>query len=341
MIKKTEDDIMKNWETIEAPLVSICCIAYNHENYIEEAIDSFLIQETNFPFEIIIHDDASTDNTVDKIKVYRKKYPQLIKTILQVENQFSQGKNPMRLLNEKSKGKYIAICEGDDYWIDAGKLQKQIDLMSQNPDCDMSFHAAEIYLNKNKHGKITGKHVNGNKIFSTSEVILGGGSFCPTASLIYRNGLFSPRPSYFDNAPVGDYFTQITGSLNGGLLYIDQVMSVYRQGVPGSWSSSMVESIDKVEKWSHDTLLSLNDLNIYLDKKYQNEIQQRISDHYYFMSLYYLKNGMHEKFKKSIETSFNLYKLDSITYHLCYSFRSFHSFPKLIKYLRKIKALLK
>ncbi len=341
MIEKTEDNIVKNWNSHETPVVSICCTAYNHENYIEEAIDGFLMQETNFPFEILIHDDASTDRTADKIRKYAEKYPSLIKTIFQVENQYSQGKSPMKLLREKSQGVYIAICEGDDYWIDSNKLQIQIDSMKQNPDCDMSFHAAEMRFNKNKYGEIIGKHVNGNKIFSTSEIILGGGSFCPTVSLVYRKELFSPPPSYYENAPVGDYFAQIAGSLNGGLLYIDQVMSAYRQSATGSWSSSMIESVDKVEKWSHGLLRALNDLNICLNNKYQNEIEQVISNHYYFMSLYYLKNGMHEKFKKSIETSFNLYKLDSITYHLCYSFRSFRSFPKLIKYLRKIKALLK
>ena len=333
MIKKTETEIMKNWHSYDAPVVSILCTTYNHENYTEEAIDSFLMQETNFPFEIIIHDDASTDNTVNKIKAYAEKYPRIIKTILQEENQYSKGKKVFLFLFEKAKGKYHALCEGDDYWIDSKKLQIQIDLMEQNPQCALSCHPAEERFKNDKHGKAYAKHANGNKIFSTSEVILFGGNFCPTASIIYRQELVSNLPSFFNNVPTGDYFIQILGSFNGGALYIDKFMSVYRKGVPSSWSTSM-ENIEKKEKWSHDLLASLNDLDIYFDKKYHNEIQQVISEHYYHLSLYYFNCGMYKKFKKSIESSINIHKPNYIIYYIYYYFRSF---PKLIKYFRKLK----
>lgn len=333
MIEKTETEIMKNWRYSDDPVVSILCTSYNHENYIEEAIDGFLMQETDFPFEIIIHDDASTDNTANKIKPYAEKYPNIIKTILQKENQYSQGKKVFFLMLEKAKGKYHAICEGDDYWIDSKKLQIQIDLMEQNPECVISCHPAEERFNKDKHGKAYAKHADGNKIFSTSEVILFGGNFCPTASIVCRQELWSNLPSFFYNVPTGDYFIQILGSLNGGALYIDRFMSVYRKGVPSSWSTSM-KNIEEKEKWSHDLVASLNDLNIYFDKKYHNEIEQVISEHYYRLALYYFNLGMYKKFKKSIESSSNIHKLDYITYYIYYYFRSV---PELIKYFRKLK----
>jgi len=118
------------------PLVSICCITYNHENYIRDAIEGFLMQKTSFPIEIIIHDDASTDNTAQIIKEYEDKYPDLFCNIFQNENQWSKGGGSIyaRFLYPQARGKYIALCEGDDYWTDPLKLQKKVDFMEVNPD---------------------------------------------------------------------------------------------------------------------------------------------------------------------------------------------------------------
>ncbi len=111
------------------PLVSICCITYNHEDFIRDAIEGFLMQKTSFPIEIIIHDDASTDNTANIIEEYANKYPDLFVTILQSENQWSKGGGSIyaRFVYPRARGKYIALCEGDDYWTDPLKLQKQVD----------------------------------------------------------------------------------------------------------------------------------------------------------------------------------------------------------------------
>lgn len=120
------------------PLVSVCCITYNHVNYIRETIDGFLIQKTNFSFEIIIHDDASTDGTQDIINEYAKNFPQLLVPIYQVDNQFSKRTNVFTsFVVPKIKGKYIAVCEGDDYWTDPYKLQKQVDFLEANPEYGM------------------------------------------------------------------------------------------------------------------------------------------------------------------------------------------------------------
>ena len=117
------------------PLVSICCIAYNQRPYIQECLEGLINQSTSFEFEILVHDDASNDGTAEIIENYQRKYPKIIKPIFQVENLYSKGVGITRDLNfPRANGKYIALCEGDDYWIDDFKLQKQVDFLERNPD---------------------------------------------------------------------------------------------------------------------------------------------------------------------------------------------------------------
>ena len=306
-------------------------ITYNHEKYIAQALDSILMQEVDFKYEIVVGEDCSTDDTRQILLVYKKKYPDKFKLLLHDEN-IGMMNNILSTLKNCS-GKYIAMLEGDDYWIDSEKLQIQIGLMEDNPNCHMSFHPAEIRIDNDESGTVYGRHTDKNKIFTTSEIILGGGDFCTSSSVVYHREVVSKLPEFFVNAPVPDYIIQTIGSLNGGALYFDKVMSVYRQGIDGSWSSNM-RDIEKREKWAHDSFVALDNLNIYLDKKYQNEIRQRISNLHYKMSTFYLDNNMYKKFKMNIESSFNLCKFDSSIYLLNYYFRSF---PKLLSFLKKIK----
>lgn len=116
-------------------MVSICCTTYNHANFIRDTIEGFLIQETDFPIEIIVHDDASLDNTQVILRQYNKQYPGLIRLILQETNQYSKGLKPnLNFVFPKARGKYIALCEGDDCWTDPLKLQKQINILEKNPE---------------------------------------------------------------------------------------------------------------------------------------------------------------------------------------------------------------
>ena len=127
---------------METPLVSICCAAYNQAEYIRATLEGFVMQKTDFPFEIVIHDDASTDGTADIIREYEKKYPELIKPEYEVSNQFGTGK----VYNiPRAKGTYIAMCEGDDYWTDSLKLQMQVDYMEKHSDCSLCCHHVDIY----------------------------------------------------------------------------------------------------------------------------------------------------------------------------------------------------
>ena len=132
------------------PLVSICCITYNHAPYIKECIEGFLMQKTTFPIEILIHDDCSTDGTTEIIKDYEKQYPDLIFPLYEEENQYQKGKaSEIDFYNYKrARGKYIAYCEGDDYWTDPLKLTKQVLFMEENPEipCCFACSALNIFI---------------------------------------------------------------------------------------------------------------------------------------------------------------------------------------------------
>jgi glycosyltransferase involved in cell wall biosynthesis len=183
------------------PLVSICCTTYNHQAFIGDAIESFLAQKTNFTIELVIHDDASTDGTADIIRAYEKKYPNLIKPIYQTENQHSKGLKISSLNNKMAKGKYLAICEGDDYWVDPYKLQKQVDYMETHPECSLCVHAAFVVLQNKKKLRSCIQASQSDKIFNVEEVIAGDGGLFATNSMLYP-AKFNELPSFFQNAPI-------------------------------------------------------------------------------------------------------------------------------------------
>jgi len=127
------------------PVVSVICMTYNHALFLEKCLDGFIGQITDFPFEVLIHDDASTDGTQNVIADYQQRYPNLFKVIIQKENQYSRTGYPNPLYNfPRVKGEFVAFCEGDDYWEDANKLQAQVNCMRQNPLCSISYHDSVI-----------------------------------------------------------------------------------------------------------------------------------------------------------------------------------------------------
>ena len=133
------------------PLVSIVCEVYNHKPYLRRCLDGFVMQKTDFPFEIVIHDDASPDGSAEIIREYEKDYPQLFNPIYQTENQYSKGVQLWRTIQfPRARGKYIAICEGDDYWTDPLKLQKQVDYLEKETDCGLCFTDYSIKDEKNR-----------------------------------------------------------------------------------------------------------------------------------------------------------------------------------------------
>ncbi|MDR1624471.1 MAG: glycosyltransferase [Tannerellaceae bacterium] len=216
----------------EQILVSISCVTYNHKAYIRDCIDGFLMQKTNFRFEILIHDDASTDGTAGIIREYERKYPDLIKPIYQVENQYSQGINPGRINSNRATGKYIAYCEGDDYWTDPLKLQKQVDFLENNPEYGLVCTNVRIYnqeTNVFKEAKYTE-----SKDITYEELISDRKSKITPLTVCYRKELLSVikntiheelnPPKYF----TGDIYLYFNIALVSQIRCIPDVTGVYR-----------------------------------------------------------------------------------------------------------------
>lgn len=229
-------------EKQENIMVSISCVAYNHGPYIAQSLDSYLMQKTNFKFEILVYDDVSTDNTREIIREYARKYPDIIKPYFPEENQYSQGKyNVEGFFNyPRAQGKYTAMCDGDDYWTDENKLQLQVDYLEAHPECAMCLHAARIETAEKAVQLMEIRPYKKSCIIPTEKVIDKMFNY-PTASLMFRTEYTRDLQDYYYTSPVGDIPIQLHMAAKGTVYYIDRKMSVYRQGVTTSWSALMKE----------------------------------------------------------------------------------------------------
>lgn len=249
MVLRSEKEIMEKWsEGVDKPLVSICCISFNHEDFLEQALDSFLIQETNFPFEILIHDDASTDKSADIIRTYEAQYPHLIKPIYQTENQYSQNIEPMSAYNySRAKGKYIAICEGDDYWTGTSKLQLQADFLEANEAYSICYHNSTVV---DENDTLISKMKNTNPTDYSEEEMLLGEMFILTNTVLFKS--FTPEAlksfrSQFREAFNGDMALMHHLGFLGQCKYMENIdYAAYRVHSGGIWSA-----IDEVKKIMH------------------------------------------------------------------------------------------
>lgn len=260
----------QNWPDGTPPLVSIVSFTYNHENYISECIEGFLMQETTFPVEIIIHDDASTDCTASILQQYADRYPKLIRLVLQAENQMSKGIGIVTTVVGQARGGYIAVCDGDDYWTDKRKLMLQMEFLDKNANVDIAFHSCML-REKDKAElqgpfRVQSAH---NTVIDVGKVIAGDGGYMPTPSIFFRKHVIEAIPSsIFNNSFAGDFLIQIYGSLRGGAGYINRPMCVYRVGHAASWTSSLKEQ-DKLIRFQNNFFEMVNevehDLNDYGD----------------------------------------------------------------------------
>ncbi len=269
--------------------VSILVLAYNHENYISDAIEGFLKQKTSFPIEIIINEDKSTDKTRDIIKKYEEKYPEIIKPIYHTENQYSKGINiNAEFMLPKATGKYVALCDGDDYWTDENKLQKQYDALEENPDCYMCLHnVKDLRLGEeNKKFYIPINQLETGKLESKEFL-----------SFLCKDGNFFNEVCYFFNAekyreyqnnypdfakafmknktddmPMLLYFANM-----GNVFYINEAMAIYRRFVSGSWSAALKAKDNNAFRiFAQNSKEAYEEYNRFTNGKYQNEIEHKL-----------------------------------------------------------------
>lgn len=230
--------------------VSICCLCYNHSLYLEKALESFILQKGDFEIEIVVFDDCSTDNSREIIDRYKEKYPEIFKVIYPKQNVYSQGKIALFDLVNLASGKYIAFCEGDDYWINDEKLAKQVRYLQNNEDLKLVFHPAltlyEPSVVKDEKYGYYGEHEGKHQF---TDILAVSGSYMPLASILAEKSVFTQwlneHPDFFSRN-LWHSTIQILAAYKSGAGYLPERMSIYRKMHVGSWSHNMASSSQAV-----------------------------------------------------------------------------------------------
>ncbi|GAB2481149.1 MAG: glycosyltransferase [Cytophagales bacterium] len=224
--------------TLGQPLVSISCITYNHAPYLRQCFEGFLSQKVDFPFEIVLYDDASTDETVSIIKEYTEKYPSLFQVYLNQENQYSKGIRGMNMKFNlhRSRGKYIAFCEGDDFWTDPEKLQKQVDFLEKNPSYSI---CCTNYSEINSQGDILVENAwTGIKLTPEITHLMVLEKYKPKilTSIFRKDAIIGKIPDVFFSAFNTDNFLCAIATENGPAAFLNFNSGCYRVHNQGIWS---------------------------------------------------------------------------------------------------------
>lgn len=287
-----------------SPLVAIKCLTYNHGPYIRQCLDGFVMQETDFTFIAIVHDDASTDNTADIIREYAEKYPDIIKPIYETENQYSKHDGSLRRVvnNAIPKSvKYIAMCEGDDYWIDPSKLQKQVCFLENNPEHTLCFHNAKIiYGNKEleQHYRLKHKDTFYNiedRDYSNVEIYENW--IIPTASVVFKKKILNSdiyqKAINSGKFRYGDIILFLSCCHYGKIRGFKDIMSVYRR-----LESGMVFQ-DNVNDHTTDLIQHHSEIPIIFGEKFKSPSRRQKT--YVYLSAW----NNHKRFLYVIKAFFN------------------------------------
>jgi len=251
-----------------SPVVSIMSLVYNHEAFIEKAIESWLMQRTDFKFEIVIGEDHSTDSTREIVFSYAEKYPDIIRVIFSGSN-VGMLANMMRT-QAACNGKYIALCEGDDYWTDPLKLQKQVDFMEANADFSICFHDAIVLQDDKSKEPQYFVPKNQKEVSLTEDVIKN--YYIPTASMLIRAKCHGKLPDWFKYVHNGDWALQLILSTKGKIKYIDELMCVYRKN-EGGLSGGIGKNMEFINRKKIELLHYFNE---YSEGKYALMIDNKI-----------------------------------------------------------------
>ena len=285
-------------------LISACIITYNHEKYIRQCLEGAVSQEVSFPYEIVVGVDKSDDNTKIICEEFKEKYPHLIKLVSH-EVRLGMKGNSMDSI-ERCRGKYIAICEGDDCWTHPLKLQKQVSFLESNPDCSMCYHPTTIvYTDNSKMNKITGptgKFQQSSYKFSMDEVICGRLGIW-TAAIVFRSNVLAELPSWVDNITFGDVALKLFCATKGKIGYLGpDSMSIYNRNVENAWSFHEGKTI----AWEDQRIKNHLEVLDYFDKYTDFQYKVSINTQKKKMELQYILNVM--KFYTWIDKARLLYK---------------------------------
>ena len=214
------------------PMVSICCITFNQEKYLPKALEGFLIQEVSFPIQFIFHDDFSTDTTRQLLLEFKEKSNFPVTLLFPTENRFSKGERIFPKTIEEAKGKYIALCEGDDYWTDPLKLQKQVDFMEEHPNYGICYH--NVHVLDMATGELKEDFISRKVAEEGDRNTLARGNFMHTPSVLLRNDFMFP--DWFSKSPLGDWAMYMLALGDRRIKRLEEVMAVYRVHDASMWS---------------------------------------------------------------------------------------------------------
>lgn len=257
-------------------MVSVAMITYNHERFIAQAVESVLMQETDFPVEIVIGEDCSTDGTRAIVAEYARRNPDRIRLLLPKHN-VGMIHNFVATL-EACRNKYVALLEGDDYWTDPRKLQKQVDFLETHRDHAICFHrTCQLVQTTGEVKNVHPRHrLFPKRTYTLNDIVRM--NFIPTASVLFRNRLILKPPDWYFNAPAGDWPLFVLLAEHGKIGFINQTMSVWRIHDGGVWSGA-----DEIAK--HELVIRMFEiLQTHLGTKFETQIKAGVSDHWLGMA---------------------------------------------------------
>jgi len=318
------------------PLVTISLVAFNQAAFIREAIESCLMQKTQFDYKIIIHDDASTDSTAEIILEYADKYPEIIRPIIQTENQFSKGTEiNAKITIPQAKGKYIAFLEADDYWIDPNKLQFQVDFMESHPEVSMCFTATKTVDASNPEEFSIRRYRNSDSAVTTENVILIGGHLLDMGSAVVKKSVFNEVPDWYYYSQMWDNTVPLLSTLHGEIHYLNKVTSAYRVNTPGSYMQKNVKVLEKRKSHILKTLKLLEGFNQATNNKYERLIIRKTR--LISVGVLLLMDRENTLFKKYYAQLTPLLKLEYKIFNFIGRYGLWKKYRQLLSMFRKIK----
>lgn len=261
--------------------LSVFIVTYNHERYIAQTLDSVLMQEVDFDYEIIVGEDCSTDNTRNILLEYQKKYPHKFKLLLHDKN---QGACENFIQSFKAcNGDYMAYLEGDDFWTSPHKLQKQVDFLDAHPECAISFHNSEEFYDDGKPPWLYCS--KDQKEITKLADLIAKCNFIPSCSALFRNRLFANFPDWYCTLGMGDWTLHLLNAQYGDIGYINEVMGKHRHHAGGTWSlRSQARNILEV-------ITAYETINKYFNYKYKNLISKKVAEYHFALFRLALNNG--------------------------------------------------
>ncbi len=250
------------------PIIDVIMPVYNHAPFLAQAIESIVLQQTKYKFRLLVGEDCSKDNSRDILRQYAVQYPDIIVPVYHEQNQGATGNS--RILLSLVTAKYIGICEGDDFWTDMRKIEKQVDFLEANPGFSMCFSDVGI-LDETGTGRMNQYPPLAKDEFTIEDIVTAGYCFIPTATLIYRNNLPWPLPDFYLNAASGDIAMHLLIADKGKGKYLREKTAVYRHHAGG-----MTKSEEHIRTGDDKEFLLYEQANEYFGGKYDAVFRRRL-----------------------------------------------------------------